>query len=208
MSRENVDPAELREDIETIKDAMGLEERYEGAAVLWLAFGGLVAVAAGLSQYVFLAELSDWYHPVIWIGLLGGGGAVANRLVAGDDAGGWGSDDAPDPYLQIAVVYAVSFPIVNIQQSLVDAPRAVASASTLATIVVLIGAAYLVVGNTLKAYRIRTRDRYAFYGGGALMVALGTVMPFVDALLTWHYAAFGLAYLAYALASYAVLART
>lgn len=208
MSRENVDPAELREDIETIKDAMGLEERYEGAAVLWLVFGGLVAVAAGLSQYVFLAELSDWYHPVIWIGLLGGGGAVANYVVTGDARAGASRDDAPDPFLQLAVVYVVSFPIVNIQQSFIDASRAEASASTLAVVLVLIGTAYLVVGNTLKAYRIRARDRYAFYGGGALLVALGTAMPFVEALLTWHYAAFGAAYLAYALASYAVLART
>jgi len=207
MSRENVDPAELREDIETIKDAMGLEERYEGAAVLWLVFGGLVAVAAGLSQYVFLAELSGWYHAAIWIGLLGGGGAVANRVV-GEAGDGWRRDDAPNPYLQIAVLYVVAFPIIAIQRSVADLPRDAASATTLATIVVLIGAAYLVVGNTLKAYRIRARDRYAFYGGGALMVGLGTLIPFVEALLTWHYAAFGLVYLAYALASYAVLART
>ncbi|WP_162991523.1 hypothetical protein [Halostella salina] len=207
MSRENVDPADLREDIETIKEAMGLEERYEGAAVLWLVFGGLVAVAAGLSQYVFLAELSGWYHAGIWVGLLGGGGAVANRVV-GETGDGWRRDDAPNPYLQIAVLYVVAFPIIAIQRSAADLPRAAASATTLATIVVLIGAAYLVVGNTLKAYRIRARDRYAFYVGGALLVALGTLMPFVEALLTWHYAAFGGVYLAYALASYAVLART
>jgi hypothetical protein len=205
MSRENIDPAELREDIETIKQAMGIGERYEGATELWLFFGVLVAVAAGASQYAFLADLPGYVTGGIWIAF-GGTALLASRRV--DVTGASTTGATPDLFFQIAVVYLASFPLLTVVYAYTDVQGTARSVLPLSVVLVLLGCAYAVVGNSLKAYRIRRRDRYAFYAGTVWMVALATALPFVDLLETWHYAAFGTAYLVYALATYLVLVRS
>lgn len=62
----------------------------------------------------------------------------------------------------------------------------------------MLGLGYMVAGETLKAYRIRARDRRAFHAGGLLMVVLGVAIPNVEVLHTWGYAAFGASYVTYA----------
>jgi len=71
-----IDVEELGRELDQIKDAMGLTERYDGASTQWLLFGLLVPVAAGLSQYVHLETLPAYYHSIIWFGILGGGWAL------------------------------------------------------------------------------------------------------------------------------------
>jgi len=205
-----IDVEELRAELDQIKDAMGLQERYEGAATQWLLFGVLVAIAAGLSQYVFLADLPGYWYGVIWIGLLFGGGAVGIYWIFGSDARDLFStnSDKPGLFFIFWVVYLASIPLqVIASQYTGEVAEDAETMFVLAIILVMIGVAYVIMGNVLKAYYIRARDRYAFYGGGLLMAALGTAIPFVEVLQTWGYAVLGVVYLAYALATYVALNR-
>ena len=154
MSEGEIDVDELRTELDQIKAAMGIDERYEGATTLWLLFGLAVPVAAALSQYVVLERLPQWYHTLIWLGVLGGGAE---------------------------------------------------SALVLSIIVVMIGAAYGVLGASLRAYFVRRRDRRVFYVGTLWMVALGVAIPRHATLETWEFAAFGASYFVYAMAAYLVL---
>lgn len=203
----DIDPAELQRDLEQIKDAMGLADRSETAVEIWLWFGVLVALASALSQVIVLNRLPAGWHSLIWVGLLvvGGGGLMWWRY-----GGGWSpGQDEPNVGFQILVVYLGSLAVQATMAPVVpDLGYLAETASVLGVILVMLGIGYLVAGETLKAYRIRTRDRRGFHAGGIMMVALGIAIPNVDLLHTWGYAAFGSTYLVYALVVYAVLTRT
>ena len=72
-------------------------------------------------------------------------------------------------------------------------------------VVGLVGVAYLVVGEALRAYYIRRRDRFAFYVGGAWMLVLAALLPSIEFFHTWGYATFGVVYAAHAVVSYLLL---
>jgi hypothetical protein len=206
----DVDPAELEAQLDHIKEAMGLRERYEGITAQWLLFGVLVAVAAGVSQVVYLRELPGYYHGVVWIGLLFGGGLVGFRvLFDAEDGPAFSSEGKPNLWLLFGASYAAIFPIqIIVANYLPDLDYQAETLFTLSLILVLIGLAYVLMGNALRAYYIRARDRYAFYVGGVLLAGLGTAMPYVELLREWGYAVFGAVYLAYAVVTYVVLTRT
>jgi len=206
----DVDPAELEAQLDQIKEAMGIQERYEGATAQWLLFGVLVAVAAAISQVVYLRELPAYWHGIVWIGLLFGGGLVGFRvLFEGEDGPSFSSEGKPNLWLPFAASYATIFPIQTIAAAfLPDLGYRAETIFTLSLILVLIGLAYVLLGNALRAYYIRARDRYAFYAGGILLVALGTAIPSVEVLRTWGYAVFGAVYFVYAVVTYVVLTRT
>lgn len=203
----DIDPSELQRDLDRIKDAMGIAERYESAIEMWLWFGALVALASALSQYVVLNRFPNSWHALIWLGLLvlGGGGLMWWRFDASWSPGA----HEPNVGFQILVVYlgamAVQFAAAPF---LPELGYLAETAFVLGIILVMLGIGYIVAGETLKAYQIRTRDRRAFHAGGALMVGLGVAIPNIEILHTWGYAVFGATYLGYALATYAVLTRT
>jgi len=203
-SNESVDPDALRDDIDRIKDAMGIAERYESAPEQWLLFGALVAVGSAISQVLVLERAAGFWIPVVWFGLFGASAIGLSWRY--DYSFGPGAHD-PNIGFQILVVYLGSFATLFavgpfVQESLGYLAE---SALVLGIIVVMLGLAYLVAGETLKAYRIRARDRYLLHGGGVLMVGLGIAIPNVEALHTWGFAAFGASYAVYAAASYLVL---
>jgi hypothetical protein len=207
MTDTEMDVEALRGELDQIKDAMGLEERYEGASKQWLLFGALVPVAAALSQYVHLQELSGLYHGLIWFGVLGGGSFVGNYFI--DDPT---IDRATDNKPRVLVVFAATLlAFVPIQLVFADALDAMAyrprSVRILALILVLLGVVYIVFGETLRAYYIRRRDRYALQVGGVWMILLGAFLPAVPVLETWGFAAFGGCYFVYAIGAYLVLSR-
>jgi hypothetical protein len=203
---ENVDPAELQRDLDRIKDAMGIADRYAGAVEQWLVFGVLVAVASALSQYVVLERLPDYWFAVIWLGVLGGGTAVLSWRY--DNRAGQNRSQ-PNVVTQIFVSYFASFGVLFAVAPVIgDVGYLAWNATLLGVVLVMLGVGYLVASETLKAHRIRARDRYAFAVGGVILVALGVAIPNVEALHTWGYAVFGATYLLYAVASYGVLART
>ena len=172
---QEMDVEALRTELDQIKDAMGIRERSPGAIRVWLVFGALVPVAAAISQYVFLERLSQFYHGVVWVGILGVGGYFGARRVF-DGGDGWNAAGKPNLFVQFGAVYAAVF-----------------------------GVAYVVMGSSLRAYYIQRRDRLPFYVGGAWMVALGVAIPYSDFLMEWAYAVFGGLYLLYALGTYVVL---
>lgn len=103
-----IEPDDLREELETIKEAMGLQKRYSGATSMWLLFGLAVPVASALSQYVFTERLAPWLHAVVWAVVLGVGFAIW-YAVAGKEEGevGIGAGARPNRFVQFGLVYAL-----------------------------------------------------------------------------------------------------
>lgn len=203
---EDVDPEVLQRDLDRIKDAMGIAERYDGAPEQWLLFGVVVALGAALSQYVVLEHLPELWFFAIWFGLFGAFGTV---LYWRSDGHSWtpGETD-PNVGFQILVVYAASFLAqAVVAPFLPELAYLAETALVLGLFLVMLGVGYVVAGETLKAYHIRDRDRFAFHAGGLLLVALGVLVPNVELLHEWGFAAFGATYLAYAVAAYGVLKR-
>ena len=205
-----IEPDDLREELETIKEAMGLQERYSGATSMWLLFGLAVPVASALSQYVFTERLAPWLHAVVWAGVLGVGFAIW-YAVAGKEEGevGIGAGARPNLFVQFGLVYFTVIPVqAAVGPFLQDLGYVEEALFVQSLIVVFVGLAYGVLGSSLAAYRVRLRDRAVFYVGTAWMVALGVAIPQVDFLRAWPHATFGGVYLVYALGAYAVLTRT
>jgi len=202
---EDVDPEALRRDLDRIKDAMGIAERASGAAEMWLLFGAVVAVGSAISQALVFERVAGFWYPVVWLGLFAASGVALSRRF--DYSYGPGANE-PNVGFQILVVYAGSFATQFVARPfLADVGYLAENAFVLGLVAVMLGLGYLVAGETLKAYRIRARDRYALQAGGVLLVVLGVAIPNVDALHTWGFAAFGASYVVYAAASYLVLTR-
>ncbi|SEW03921.1 hypothetical protein [Halobacterium jilantaiense] len=203
---EDVDPQALQQDLDRIKDAMGIAERYESAPEQWLLFSVLVAAGSAISQALLFERAAGFWFPVVWFGLFGAGSVALSRRY--DYAFGPGHSE-PNVGFQILVVYLGSFAaLFAVDPFLPELGYLTENALTLGLVAVMLGLGYLVAGETLKAYRIRARDRYVLHGGGVLLVVLGVAIPNVDVLHTWGYAAFGASYVVYAAASYLVLTRT
>jgi hypothetical protein len=203
----NVDPADLQRDLDQIKEAMGLAERYKGATNQWLLFGVSVAIGAALSQYVVLNRLAGWWHTIIWLGIVVGGTYLVIHFRYGAPTVGPGRSE-PNIGFQLLAIYFGVLPIqVAVGAFLPDLGYLAQNALSLGVILILLGLGFLVAGETLKAYHIRARDRRAFHVGGIGMIALGTAIPLIEFLHTWGFAAFGVGYLTYALLAYGVLTR-
>ncbi len=206
MSEEDVDPAALQQDLDRIKDAMGVAERYEGAPEQWLLFGALVAVGSAISQVLLFERVAGFWYPVVWLGLFGASGVALSRRY--DYSYGPGANE-PNVGFQILVVYFGSFATQFVARPfLTELDYPAENAFVLGLVAVMLGLGYLVAGETLKAYHIRARDRYALHAGGVLLLLVGVAIPNVAVLHTWGYAAFGASYGVYAAGSYWVLTRT
>lgn len=202
-----IDVEELRAELDQIKDAMGLTERYRDAPRTWLLYGLLVAVSAAASQLVVLEDLSSWWHPVIWVVGIGGGSLLGGYLLGWHRPAG-ASDGKPSPLIVFLVTYLLVVPIQLVFAPVWGDPGTRQStAIVLGLIVVLVGAAYLLMGNLLRAYYIRRRDRLALYVGGLVLVPLGVAIPNVELLHTWGFAAFGAVFAGYAGVASLVLTR-
>lgn len=200
-----LDSEALRTELETIKDAMGLGERYESEFHLWLVYGVLVGLASLGSQAVVLYGLPGWGHWVSWGGFMSLGGIY--QAVALDTSSGTGADGArPSLGLSYLAVFGYAVAVLVIAAPLFEGVgSAVASSTVFAVFVGAVGLAYLLAGNTLQAYYIRRRDRYAFYVGGAWILGLAVLLPRVALLRRWGYAVFGVAFAVHAVASYLYL---
>lgn len=201
------DAETLRADLQDIKNAMGIAERYDGSPTLWLWYGALTAAAAVLSQAIHTARVSPWLHFIVWIGLLGILGPFVYPHVFADHRELWPADEhVPNLSLQFFAVYLAFVPLLVLLAPSLETGGYVEQASLgLGMILVLTGAAYVVWGASLRAYRIRLRDRVPFFVGGVWIAGLGTAIPYVGLLQEWGFAAFGGAYMIYALVTYAVL---
>ena len=201
----DIEREELREELETIKGAMGLQERYGSELRLWLVYAVLVGLASLGSQAVVTLELPPWGHWLSW-GVFIGAGVLYQNVALGDDYGGGDSETRPGLGLQYGAVLAYALVVLAVVAPLLSGVEgALASSIVFAVAVGAVGTAYLLAGNALKAYRIRRRDRLAFYAGGAWMLALAVLLPRVPFLQRWGYAVFGLAFAVHAVGSYLAL---
>lgn len=202
----DADPEALQTELERIKDAMGLRDRYPSQFGLWLVYGALVLAASLASQFVVLRELPSWWHPVAWFVLMGAGGLYSWRQHSAERTAT--TDTKPNLLLQGGAVAALYFVFVlGLAPVFEGAPDRLVSITIFSLVVGLVGTAYLVMGESLKAYFIRRRDRYAFYLGGTWMILLAALIPNVASLRTWGYTVFGVTYALHALAAYVVLSR-
>jgi hypothetical protein len=201
----DVDPEELQAQLDRIQEAMGITERSDGAIRQWLVLAGLVGGACLVSQYVYSTDVSGWAYWLIWFGGFGGGFALYyGRAGAGNVET---PSDKPSIPFQILVPYLAVFPLLAVLGYYTDLAGQAEGLTTLAVILIMLGVGYVVAGHSLRAYRIRARDRYPFYVGGLWMAALGVALPRYELLRTWPFLAFGGVYVVYALLTYAYLER-
>lgn len=201
-----VDPERLRSELDTIQEAMGLRERYPSQFRYWLLFGLLVVVASAGSQVIVLRELQPYLHGVVWWALLGTAGVYQWWSSDGESNNSTGG--LPKPrigvlWLAVFALYVVF--LFALEPALEELTRPTSEILVFSPIVGLTGVAYLVVGEALRAYRVRRRDRLAFYVGGGWMLVLAVLLVQVEFLHTWGYALFGIIYGGHALGSYLVL---
>ncbi|MFB6218006.1 MAG: hypothetical protein ABEH77_02335 [Halobacteriaceae archaeon] len=200
-----VDPEALRSELRTIKEAMGVSERYPSQFRLWLVYGGLVLGASLVSQFVALRGLPGYWHAVAWFGFMGAGGLYG--WYTGSSREGAETGTKPNIPLQFGAVFALYFVFLFALAPAFGALEgALRSITVFSLVVALVGAAYLVVGESLKAYYVRRRDRWAFHLGGVWMLALAALLPNVGVLREWGYATFGVVYALYAGGAYLALA--
>jgi hypothetical protein len=200
-----IEPEELREELDTIKEAMGLQERYGSELRVWLVYAVLVGLASLGSQAVVTLELPPWGHWLSW-GAFIGAGVVYQTVALGDDYGGGDSTTRPGLGLQYGAVLAYAVVVLAVVAPLFPGTSAALTSSVVFAIAVgAVGTAYVLAGNLLTAYRIRRRDRVAFYVGGVWMLALAVLLPRVAFLQRWGYAVFGVAFAVHAVSSYLAL---
>lgn len=197
------DTAALKKEIETIKDAMGMRERYASQFHLWLVYAVLVGAASIGSQAVVSLGLPWWGHWVSW-GVFMGIGGVYQQFVT-DDTGEGTAVAKPSIGLLYAAVFGYVLVVIAAMSAFLEGSPSVVSSTVFAVFVGGVGTAYLLIGNVLKAYYIRRRDRWAFYVGGGWMLVLAALLPQVGILRQWGYAVFGFTFAAHAVGSYLYL---
>lgn len=200
-----IDVEKLRTELDQIKDAMGIQQRYPGRFQLWLVYGVLVAIAATGSQLVVLYELPWWGHWVSWGVTMGAGGIYQGQGITGEQVSEDSGEGKPDIWLHYVATFGYALVVLAIVSPLLPESPATTESYVFSIIVGGVGLSYIVVGNSLKAYYIRRLDRFAFYIGGIWMFVLAALIPYVDVLQTWGYAAFGIVFGFHAVASYLAL---
>jgi hypothetical protein len=202
----DVDPEALQEDLDRIKDAMGIQDRYPSWFHLWLVYAALVLGASVASQLIVLNDLAGYWHGVAWFGFMGAGGIYQWWLGSQDDQPSVAG--TPNILVQFGAVGSLYVVYLLILGPVVEGlSQRMEAILIFSLIVALVGVAYVVVGESLKAYRIRALDRYAFYVGGAWMLVLAVLFPNVEILQTWGYLVFGVLYAVHGVGSYVLLAR-
>ncbi|SDR28484.1 hypothetical protein [Natronobacterium texcoconense] len=202
-----IDVDALEAELEQIKDAMGIHERYPTQFQLWLVYGLLTMLASFGSQAVVTYDLPGWGHAASWGGFMGAG-ILYSWYVGGDYEEPEDTTTKPDLTVQSMSIVAYLLAVLFIVTPLLsDASPLVESATIFALIIGAVAASYVVTGASLKSYYVRARDRYAFYAGGVWILVYAVAMVHVPPLQEWGYAIFGVLYAVYGVTAYVYLAR-
>lgn len=209
MSEEEIDPESLREDLDQIKTAMGLKERYPGQGRIWLAYGGLVGGFSLVLQLPFAFPVSNWVNPVTWVAFvllgLGSRWILGRRTPAAADP-----PTAPGWLPIVAGLIAFLFVLSAISSTVIQGASVsglLQGAYFFAVAIAAGGLGVVVVGNALAGHRIRRRDRLEFYAGGAWMLAVAASFPNSEWLRYFGYGTFGVLTIVHAVASYWLVTR-
>lgn len=209
MSDTDVNPADLQRQLDDIRGAMGLTERYPGRARLWLLAGVLVgAVAIAVQVTFFFHEtISATAYVVIW-----GGFVIVAVLTLWLMAARLPKTDAPETApswrslfgsLGVFLVAVSSVP-GEVAGQVGGLDRALLY---FGIVLAVLGLALLLSGVVLSAYRVRRRDRLVFYAGGAWTLVFASMLPYVDILRYLGLGIFGALFSLYAVLAYVYLTR-
>ncbi|KXA93997.1 hypothetical protein AKJ66_00080 [candidate division MSBL1 archaeon SCGC-AAA259E22] len=204
---DEIDKEALREEVDRIKEAMGIQERYPDQVKSWILWGSLFGVACLLSQVIALERWPGYLYPVIWFGLMfGGGWPLQVKISREGRAYRKETGTKPSFWIPIVAVMAAAFALVTSTGPFIgDLGYYETGAYFATTILTLIGVYYVVLGNQLKAHYIRKKDRCALYIAGAWMIAVSALIPHYSILMRWMYAIYGATFVAYSLGAYYVL---
>lgn len=204
----DVDPAELRDDLDQIKTAMGIEERYPGQGTAWLVYAAIVGGFSFALQFLFLVPLPEWAYVATWIGFVAV--SVGSVWLLARRTSRQGTSAAPALWVipaTLGLLLVVLSTITQVLGTVSAVPGIVLGAYYFAMVIALAGVGFVLAGNALRAHRIRRRDRWVFYAGGAWMLAYAAVFPHTEALLYSGYGVFGILSLVHAVVSYYALTR-
>lgn len=204
---DEIDKEALREEVDHIKEAMGIQERYPSQAKSWILWGSLFAAACFLSQIVAIKQWPGYLYAVIWWILMGAVGGPLQAKISKEHEGEIvETGTKPSFWVSIVAVLAAAFVIVISTSPFIgDLGYYETTAYIGTTILALVGVYYVILGNQLKAYYIRKSDRYALYIAGAWLLALSAVIPHFQILTNWMYAIYGATFAAYSLGAYRIL---
>lgn len=198
---EDVDPERLREDLDAIKAAMGIEERYPGQARMWLVYGTTIGVASVLTNVSFTLALPDGAYVAGWFALVAVVAAAQWRLVSRTTGPAAPGVDWRQLFGAMVLGY-VSLTLTTGDLIALHTEGPVRGAHFFSHVLLLLGLTFLVVGIVLGAERIDRRDRLPFYVGGLWILGLAAVMPHVRFLQLAGWAVFGAAFFVHSLGAY------
>ncbi|GAB3688477.1 hypothetical protein GCM10028857_22670 [Salinarchaeum chitinilyticum] len=201
---EQVDPDALREDLDAIKSAMGLEQRYPGQAKMWLIYGAAIGLASIVTNVAFAVDMPNAGYVGIWFALVAVVIAAQWRLVSRTSAGSAPGVDWRQLFGAMVVALLALWTALGdlIANAAIEGPER--GAQYFSHVLVFLGLTFLVVGIVLGAERIERRDRLPFYVGGAWMLLLAAFIPHVRALQLGGWAIFGALFAVHSLAAYLV----
>jgi hypothetical protein len=205
MSNEKLDKEELQAELDQIKGAMGLHERYPFWSRWWLIEGVGVGILFPLIQLLVRGTL-----PLLWFLVFAGGVFIVHQIALGRLIARYERPATGVPnwmhwqYIWLAGMVALSIALFPVNDALDVLPlyAAVAAGGS------MLGVAYLFMGQLLEAYHIRKSDQYAFYIGGLWVLALTAVLPNLPVIQEWSFAVLGIGLAVHNVGSYLYISRT
>ncbi|ELY61913.1 hypothetical protein [Natronolimnohabitans innermongolicus] len=196
----------LRTDLEQIKSAMAIEDRYPGQRRLWLVHGIIVGFAGVLTNVMFVYPWPEFVYILVWtavfvlIGYTQWQTSVRTATTVDD----------PEPKPSWTVVFGTLVAGLFVLTAIVDpifadVESVLQGAFFFSVAFTVLGMGYLLAGTILHAYRIRASDRYPFYVNGIWILAFAFVMPFVEWLQYVGYALFGILFFLHGAVTYYLL---
>lgn len=209
----DVDPAELQAQLQRIKGAMGIEDRYPGQRRLWLVYGVVVAVAAIATEVVFAStRLSEVGYVAVWAVLVLVAGVAQWRITSGTTAAR--PPNAPPLKHVLGALLGTFLALILMSGGLLpyltrgQETGIVQGAYYFGLLVAVAGLGFLLVGTVLRAYYIRRRDRLVFHAAGAWMLVFAALVTQFEFLRLFGYALFGLLFFLHSIVAYVLLGRS
>lgn len=196
----------LRDDLEQIKSAMAIEERYPGQRRLWLVHGVVVGAAGVLTNVLFVRPWPQYVYILVWLAVFVLVGYTQWQTTARAGADVRDPDPKPSWTVVFGTLVAGLLVIATVVEPvLADVESVLRGAFFFSLAFTVLGMGYLLAGTILRAYRIRAIDRYPFYVNGAWILLFAAAMPFVEWLQYVGYAAFGILFCLHGAGTYYLL---
>lgn len=197
----DVDPEALREDIDAIKDAMGIEERYPGQARMWLVYGAAVAGATVATNVLFVLDLPPAGYVGLWFAMIVVVVLAQWRLVSTTAREATPDVDWRQLFGAMILAY-LGLTWATGDLIAANTTGALRGTHFFSLVVLLLGLTFLVVGVVLGAEHIALRDRLPFYVGGLWMLVLAANLPHVPSLRLSGWAVFGVLFAVHSVGAY------